>query len=621
MVIPLGRMPPPRMPPGGGGSWGAWNRAALLELVLDGLIEGVVVTDVDRRIRFANRMAAKLLGPVPPEGTLCTWLTAAGLEGLDGERPCAPEQLPLARALRGEEVAEQMWLLRAPGAREPRHLSLMAHPLPGLRGGIDGAIVVLRDVTARLLATEGLERLSRAIEQTADMVVITDRMGTIIYVNGAFTSMTGYAKAEALGLSPSILRSGMHPPSFFAALWATILGGDVFRGTIVNRRRDGTLYSAEQTITPMKDGSGRVTHFVSVSKDMTERNRLREREVEAQLAADVQRKLYPLSCPGAGDLDVAGAVFPAEATCGDYYDMVMRPDGWLLLAVGDVSGHGMGPALLMAETRAYLRSLAATPLAGDAILTQINTLLRQDLTDDQFVTLLLAEIEPSTGRIRYASAGHVPAFKLGADGTLPVRLEPDGAGPGGPRGADVSLPRGAGACPGRAAPARHGRRPGGPGTLGRAARRGRPPARGRARARPPVGARGPGAPRRDLAPLRRSVLARRRDVPRGPARGRRGARPGVAGAVIGAGSLLGPVEPHVEPVGDGHARRVAAVQEADRPPRAASGARAPSRAARGRRRPRARTSRIGRPSRGRSSRPSPTSRSTRRRARSTRTTA
>lgn len=427
MANPIERVPRWKLPRRDDGAWDAHARADLLEHALDSLVESVIVTEADGRIAFSNRTAPELLGPMRPGASLCDWFAAAGLESLDeDDSPCAAERALLVRVLAGEEVPEEVWFLRARAERESRQVAIVAHPLRGDDAAVEGAIVVLRDVTARVRATESLERLSRAVEQTADVVVIANRQGTILYVNAAFTATTGYAAAEAIGRTPRLLRSGEHSPREFAELWATILRGEVWRGTLVNRRKDGSTYPSEQTITPVRNPKGRITHFVAVSKDMTERNRLREREVESGLAAAVQRRLYPDASPAVPGLDVAGAVVSAEATCGDYYDWLPRPDGRIAVVVGDVSGHGMPAAILMAETRAYLRSLATTPIAADEILARVHDLLRDDLSEGGFVTLLVAELEPSTGRLRYANAGHLPGIRIRADGVAGERLDPTG---------------------------------------------------------------------------------------------------------------------------------------------------------------------------------------------------
>src|SRR5919198_5220623 len=143
----------------------------------------------------------------------------------------------------------------------------------------------------------GIKKLSSAVEQTADVVFITDRTGVIEYVNPAFELTTGFAPVEALGRTPRILKSGQMPPEYYQQLWETILAGQAFRAQTVNRNRDGALIVADQTITPMKDHEGRITHFVSVLKDMTERIRLQERAIEHRLAGSVQQHLFPARPP------------------------------------------------------------------------------------------------------------------------------------------------------------------------------------------------------------------------------------------------------------------------------------------------------------------------------------
>lgn len=120
------------------------------------------------------------------------------------------------------------------------------------------------------------ERLYRAIEQSADSILITNHQGVIEYVNPAFESMTGYSRDEVIGSTPRILRSGVQPPHFYETMWATILSGQTFRATMTNRRRNGELYDEDQTISPMRDANGAVTHFVSTGRDITQRKRTQE---------------------------------------------------------------------------------------------------------------------------------------------------------------------------------------------------------------------------------------------------------------------------------------------------------------------------------------------------------
>ncbi|MCB9008946.1 MAG: GAF domain-containing protein [Ardenticatenaceae bacterium] len=108
-------------------------------------------------------------------------------------------------------------------------------------------------------------------EQTADHILVTDVEGSILYVNPAFTTVTGYKPAEVLGKNPRILKSGMHDTAFYENLWQTVLSGETFRGMSVNKKKDGSLYYEEKTITPIKNTNGVITHLISTGKDVTER--------------------------------------------------------------------------------------------------------------------------------------------------------------------------------------------------------------------------------------------------------------------------------------------------------------------------------------------------------------
>ncbi|MEK7408437.1 MAG: PAS domain S-box protein [Acidobacteriota bacterium] len=122
------------------------------------------------------------------------------------------------------------------------------------------------------------DRLIRAVEQTADTVMITNKQGVIEFVNPAFEETTGYSANEALGRKTSLLKSGLHDEQFYKELWAQLIIGKPFRGTIINRKKSGQLYWSAQTISSMKDENGEITHFVSVLKDMTDLRKQQEQE-------------------------------------------------------------------------------------------------------------------------------------------------------------------------------------------------------------------------------------------------------------------------------------------------------------------------------------------------------
>src|ERR1700680_2087822 len=123
-------------------------------------------------------------------------------------------------------------------------------------------------------ADDMVRKLWCAVEQSPDPVLITDSAGVIEYVNPGFEILTGYSKEQAIGQTPRILRSENEPAETYREMWQTILSGNTFRGVLVNRKRNGEAFSGEKIITPLRDSAGKISHFVSTDRDITERCRL-----------------------------------------------------------------------------------------------------------------------------------------------------------------------------------------------------------------------------------------------------------------------------------------------------------------------------------------------------------
>jgi len=134
----------------------------------------------------------------------------------------------------------------------------------------------------RQAAEESLRKLSRAVEQSADTVMITDLQGRIEYVNPAFETVAGYSCDEVMGKNPSILKSSLMDAQTYRDLWETILSGNVYRGILANRKKNGEIYYVEKSISPIRDSQGIITHFVANGRDLTDRLRLEAQLVQAQ---------------------------------------------------------------------------------------------------------------------------------------------------------------------------------------------------------------------------------------------------------------------------------------------------------------------------------------------------
>ena len=145
---------------------------------------------------------------------------------------------------------------------------------------------VMLDVTERRQAEETMQLQSTALQAAANSIVITDREGDIVWANPAFTKLTGYELTEVIGKNPRVLKSGQHDKAFYQNLWHTVLSGQVWHGEIVNKRKNGRLYTEEMTITPVRNAAGEIAHFIGIKQDITEW-KLAE-EARARLAAIVE---------------------------------------------------------------------------------------------------------------------------------------------------------------------------------------------------------------------------------------------------------------------------------------------------------------------------------------------
>lgn len=166
-------------------------------------------------------------------------------------------------------------------------------------------LVFGRNIDDRKAAEQDRERLLRAIEQAAEVVVITNPDGAIQYVNKAFEHVTGYTAEEVQGQNPKILKSGKQKEGFYRELWQTITRGKTWQGQFVNRRKDGSLYTEEASISPVTDVTGRINNFVAVKRDITSEIELKARLVQAQkmesignlaggIAHDFNNILFPI---------------------------------------------------------------------------------------------------------------------------------------------------------------------------------------------------------------------------------------------------------------------------------------------------------------------------------------
>ncbi len=155
-------------------------------------------------------------------------------------------------------------------------------PYRGAGGEILGVIAFAIDITEAREAEHERDFLFTAIEQAQEGLVITSTSGTILYANKAMAELTGYGRSELLGENPRVLKSGRHSPEFYKDLWDTILAGSVWTSQVINKRKDGTFYTAHLVISPVRDTAGNLTAFVCAQRDITHEIEMERRLQQAK---------------------------------------------------------------------------------------------------------------------------------------------------------------------------------------------------------------------------------------------------------------------------------------------------------------------------------------------------
>jgi len=256
---------------------------ALYHSLVDQMPAGVFLKNAEGRYVFVNSLFCRLqdmgaedfLGKYPRE-------IAAGQAAHQN-----PGGLAVKYAVKGEE--NHAWIMQhgksireeaeyTGGNGQKQFMQIVNIPVRGADGKIVGSQGMMFDVTQRKEAEEGYMRLATAVEQAAEGIMITDATGKILYVNPAFEKNSGYTRAELTGQNPRLLKSGKQDAAFYQHMWEVLALGRVWSGRLINKKKDGTLFEEEATISPIRNSAGVITNHVAVKRDVT-----REVALEAQL--------------------------------------------------------------------------------------------------------------------------------------------------------------------------------------------------------------------------------------------------------------------------------------------------------------------------------------------------
>lgn len=310
---------------------------------LDALQEAYIRLDGEFRFTFVNRAAEGLLGMAPHD--------------LIGKTPwqVRPESAgtALEQQLRRAQVGNIV--VSFENYYEPWSRWYAITAMPDSCGGL---IVHFSDITEKKAATKVMTSLVTAIEQTQEQVVITDLSGTILYCNPAFEMVTGYSNAEVIGQNPRILKSGKHAAEFYQEMWSTLNSGRVWKGRVTNRKKDGSLYEDESTISPIRDSAGQVTGFVAVKRDIAERLQLERQFLQAQKLESVGR----LAGGVAHDFNNLLTIINGYA---DFMAMSLRADDPLWSSANEIRKAGERAAILTKQLLAFSRKQIFEPKTLD----------------------------------------------------------------------------------------------------------------------------------------------------------------------------------------------------------------------------------------------------------------
>ena len=396
------------------------RRAADFHAIMDGSETVIYVKSCEGRYEFVNRKFEEIfdlrrediLGRTDEEVFANSPELALRFKENDGM------VLRLGRSVQFDEVA--------PHTDGPHNYVSVKFPLRDEQGEIRGLAGISTDITLRVRAEHTVQMLkdrgTAILNAVADGVVLLDERGCVEYMNPAAKALLQFGGEELDGASffDFVLPVGRSddPDESENLLLTRVLRqrGEVLNEEDVFRRQDGSLIPVEYSGAPLQSrdaGSGAVVTF----RDITARLERRHASRELRGAQAVQKMLFPQSRPQLSGFDIAGAVFPKQVVCGDYYDFLYRDDDRLVLIVADACGHDLASALLMVNARAHLRSSLKAHAGIDEVLQDVNDCLTRDHQAGKFVTTFLAELDARNCTLTYAGAGQSAVL-------LPVVGEP-----------------------------------------------------------------------------------------------------------------------------------------------------------------------------------------------------
>ena len=386
------------------------NRSGLPDRVLDGLVQEIVdhtsaviyVKDLSYRYLLINRQFEKLFGISCESMIGKTDYDVFPREVSDVFRKNDVFVATTGESIECEEVAPQ---------HDELHVYFsVKFALRDDEGCVFAIAGISTDITDRLQSRREIESLRHRYElilsSVGDGVCGLDAEGRVVFLNPAAERMLGYAASELNGQCRKNFVVDRRRIAHECPVEAVLKGGVARQVTdAVFRHKNGSQVPVEYVASPIQDGD-RPIGAVIAFRDVSDRIQRLRSEQEMLAARTVQQALYPKFDPVVAGFEISGVTHPASLTSGDYYDFITTTDEGLVIAVGDVSGHGLGPALEMVETRASLRTILHYETDIGVALSRLNRVLSSDFPEGMFVTLFAVRLDPQHRSMVYSSAGH-----------------------------------------------------------------------------------------------------------------------------------------------------------------------------------------------------------------------
>ncbi len=401
-------------------------------MLLETAPDAVVIVDESGQIVLVNEQTEKTFGYKREE------LLGQSVEFLMPER--FRERHPVHRGayaqcphIRPMEASVELHGRRRDGSEFPAEISLSP------RNTEDGTLVfcAVRDITRRKAAERALqdseERFELAVRGTDAGIWDWDLRTNQVYYSSQWKGILGYEDGEITDCFDEWERR-IHSDDRNRAQETVrrYLDGEIPEYSLEHRlqHKNGSYRWILARGAALRDDNGRPYRMAGSHIDITELKQtqevLHDRDVQLVAAQQIQEHLLPQRPPTIPGLDVIGASHPAEFAAGDHFDYFRMPDDSLAIVIGDVTGHGFGPALIMASVHTLIRSLSQRYSDVSDILHHANHFLCEETADHFFATVFFARVDTETRHLEYASAGHPPAYVFDRNGEIKTRLESTG---------------------------------------------------------------------------------------------------------------------------------------------------------------------------------------------------